>query len=50
MVADGFAPEDFGAEGNTLFVTCGIGFSNLPMRISAPPQLVFFDLQPAAPA
>lgn len=47
MVADGFAPEDFGADGNALFVTCGIGFSNLPMRISAPPQLVFFDLQPA---
>lgn len=48
MVADGFAPEGFGAPGNDLFVTCGIGFSNLPMRIGAPPQLVFFDLQPAA--
>lgn len=48
MVADGFAPKDFGAEGNALFVTCGIGFSDLPVRISAPPQLVLFDLQ--APA
>ncbi|MHA7282515.1 metallophosphoesterase [Arthrobacter sp. TMS2-4] len=45
MVADGFAPQDYGQQGNTLFVTCGIGFSNLPMRVSAPPQLVFFDLQ-----
>lgn len=47
MVADGFAPDDFGADGNRLFVTCGIGFSNLPMRISAPPQLVFVDLEAA---
>ncbi|MHA7284301.1 metallophosphoesterase [Arthrobacter sp. TMS2-4] len=45
MVADGFAPDGFGATGNALFVSCGIGFSNLPMRISAPPQLVFFELR-----
>ncbi|WP_159617238.1 metallophosphoesterase [Arthrobacter zhaoguopingii] len=50
MVADGFAPEEYGAKGNALFVTCGIGFSNLPMRISAPPQLVFLSLQAADPA
>ncbi len=50
MVADGFARKDYGADGNVLFVTCGIGFSHVPMRISAPPQVVFFDLQPASPA
>ncbi|WNV77655.1 metallophosphoesterase [Geodermatophilus sp. DSM 44513] len=46
MVADGWAPEGFGAEGNRLFVTCGIGFSLAPVRINAPPQVAFFELQP----
>ena len=45
-MADGWAPPDYGAEGNEMFVTCGIGFSVLPMRINAPPQVVFFELQP----
>lgn len=44
LVADGFAPPAYGAEGNTLFVTCGVGFSLVPVRINAPPQLVFFEL------
>ncbi|GAB2696438.1 metallophosphoesterase [Thalassiella azotivora] len=44
VVADGFAPQGYGAESNTLFVTCGLGFSLLPMRINAPPQVVFFEL------
>jgi uncharacterized protein len=46
VVADGWAPESHGAAGNRLFVTCGIGFSVVPARISAPPQVAFFDLQP----
>ncbi len=44
VVVDGFAPEGYGAPGNRLFVTCGIGFSLVPIRIGAPPQLVFFKL------
>ncbi len=47
VVADGWAPEGYGATGNRMFVTCGIGFSVIPVRINAPPQLAFFDLQPA---
>ena len=46
IVADGWAPEDYGAERNRLFVTCGIGFSVVPVRINAPPQVAFFTLQP----
>ena len=48
IVADGWAPEDYGAAGNRMFVSCGIGFSVVPLRINAPPQVVFFDLQPSA--
>ncbi len=48
IVADGWAPEDHGAEGNSLFVTCGIGFSLAPVRINAPPQVAFFELQPGS--
>ncbi|OMQ16077.1 hypothetical protein A7K94_0204970, partial [Modestobacter sp. VKM Ac-2676] len=44
VVADGWSAADYGAEGNGLFVTCGIGFSAVPMRINAPPQVVFFEL------
>lgn len=46
LIADGFAPEGYGAPGNRLFVTCGIGFSVVPVRVNAPPQLVFFELVP----
>lgn len=46
LVADGFAPPGYGAPGNRLFVTCGIGFSLLPIRINAPPQVVFVELIP----
>lgn len=46
VVADGFAPPDYGAEGNRMFVTCGVGFSVAPVRINAPPQVVFFELVP----
>lgn len=44
LVADGFAPPDYGSAGNELFVSCGIGFSLLPVRINAPPQVVFLEL------
>ncbi len=47
VVADGWAPEGYGADGNRMFVTCGIGFSAFPMRINAPPQVAFFTLAPA---
>lgn len=47
LVADGFAPEGYGAEGNDMFVTCGIGFSLIPVRINAPPQLLTVELLPA---
>ena len=36
--------EPYGAAGNELFVTCGIGFSVIPVRISAPPQLLLVEL------
>lgn len=47
VAVGGWAPDGYGAPDNRLFVTCGVGFSLVPMRIAAPPQLVFFDLQPA---
>lgn len=50
VVIDGFAPPDHGAEGNQLFVTCGVGFSLVPVRLFAPPQLVVLELVPGAPA
>lgn len=46
IVVDGFSSAGYGAAGNRLFVTCGIGFSLVPIRINAAPQLVFFDLVP----
>ncbi|MCZ2849384.1 metallophosphoesterase [Modestobacter sp. VKM Ac-2978] len=47
VVADGWSPAEYGAGGNALYVTCGLGFSALPMRVNAPPQVVFFELEPA---
>lgn len=44
VVADGWAPVDHGADGNDLFVTCGVGFSLLPVRFHAPPQVAVFEL------
>ncbi len=48
IVADGWAPEDHGAAGNRMFVTCGIGSSLAPIRVNAPPQVAFFELRPGA--
>ena len=47
VVTDGWAPPTHGAAGNRMFVTCGIGFSLVPMRILARPQVVFFELAAA---
>ena len=47
VVTDGWAPQAYGAEGNRMFVTCGIGFSLVPVRILARPQVVFFELASA---
>jgi len=47
LVADGYAADDYGQEGNRLYVNCGIGFSLLPIRFNAPPQLVVIELAPA---
>lgn len=44
IVAEGWAPDGYGAEGNRMFVSCGLGFSLVPMRINAPPELVLFEL------
>lgn len=46
IVAEGWAPDDHGASGNRMFVTCGIGFSLAPIRINAPPEVAFFELRP----
>ncbi|MGY1724391.1 metallophosphoesterase [Blastococcus sp. SYSU DS0533] len=45
VVADGWAPEGYGAVGNRMFVSCGLGFSTVPVRINAAPQLVLFELR-----
>jgi uncharacterized protein len=46
IVADGWAPDGYGAAGNRMFVTCGIGFSVAPIRVNAPPQVAFLELVP----
>jgi uncharacterized protein len=35
----------FRVRGNTLFLTCGIGFGYLPMRVGAPPEIVMVTLR-----
>ena len=41
--ADGWIP-DYGAAGNRLYVNRGIGFSLVPVRINAPPEVTVFTL------
>lgn len=36
---------DYGREGNRLYVSCGVGFSRMPVRLGARPQLVVFTLR-----
>lgn len=45
VVADGWAPETVGAEGNRLYVNRGIGFSTVPVRINCRPELTLFTLR-----
>lgn len=44
-VAEHWAPPSYGAEGNRLYVTCGLGFSLVPVRINAPPEVALFMLR-----
>jgi len=41
--ADGWI-EDYGQEGNQLYVNRGVGFSKLPLRINSPPEITIFTL------
>lgn len=43
-VIGGFSGPEYGQAGNTLYVTCGIGFSGVPLRLGATPQLVLATL------
>lgn len=43
--ADGWIQEGYGAPGNRLYVNRGIGFSLVPVRINAPPELTYFVLR-----
>ncbi|MDN5747053.1 MAG: metallophosphoesterase [Pseudonocardia sp.] len=48
VVTDGFADvPTYGAAGNRLYVNCGVGFSLVPMRIGAPPEVTFVELSAA---
>lgn len=47
-VVRGFASPEYGAPGNDLYVTCGIGMSRLPLRLGAHPQVVFATLRDTA--
>jgi predicted MPP superfamily phosphohydrolase len=45
IVADDWAARGYGKAGNRLYVTCGLGFSVVPMRFNAVPQVTFFELR-----
>lgn len=42
--ADGWI-DNYGAQGNQLYVNPGIGFSDLPIRINCPPEITVFSLK-----
>ena len=42
--ADGFI-QNYGAAGNRLYINRGIGFSVVPLRLNAPPELTLFTLK-----
>jgi len=48
VAAGGWAPDGYGAAGNRLYVTCGIGLDRAPVRLFVPPQVLFIDLSPAS--
>lgn len=43
--ADGWIEESYGEAGNRLYVNRGIGFSRVPLRINARPELTFVRLR-----
>jgi predicted MPP superfamily phosphohydrolase/membrane-associated phospholipid phosphatase len=43
--ADGWIEQDYGAPGNRLYVNRGIGFSLVPIRIGAAPEITLFELR-----
>lgn len=47
--ADGWAEDADDAPGNRLYVNVGIGFSDVPLRINAAPELTRFTLRRGAP-
>lgn len=47
VYADGWISE-YGAAGNRLYVNVGIGFSDVPVRINAVPELTLFTLRRAS--
>lgn len=48
--ADGWAQDHEDPRGNRLYVNVGIGFSDVPLRINAPPELTMFTLRRGAPS
>jgi predicted MPP superfamily phosphohydrolase len=46
---DGWIAPGFGAPGNRLYVTRGVGMSTIPVRINCPPEVTLFTLRRAAP-
>lgn len=40
----------FRVDGNTMFVTCGVGYSFLPARLGSPPEVALVTLRSVAPA
>jgi predicted MPP superfamily phosphohydrolase len=42
--ADGWIEPSYGQPGNRLYVNRGIGFSAVPVRINAPPEITYFRL------
>jgi predicted MPP superfamily phosphohydrolase len=45
IVADGWSKPNYGQPGNRLYVNVGIGFSDIPIRINATPEVTFFRLR-----
>lgn len=45
VFADSWAATSVGARGNNLYVSRGIGFSNIPVRLFCRPELTYFTLR-----
>ncbi|TFD99795.1 metallophosphoesterase [Jeotgalibacillus salarius] len=43
--AAGWAEADFGEKRNLLYVNPGIGFSDVPLRFTTPPEITYFELK-----